>query len=382
MTKLSLLIPALYLLFSSAFGQGSCANGTMSSSVPPPTKLRILSASCSTLVVQWQGSVNQTYCVSIIYFNPATNKKDTVAGGNIVCDGSQSCTATIPVVGGIQGTWKVHAISNGNVSYPAISILENPVAGCGGSGFSVCGKVMLQGAYDAGMKIMRNSLNSSGILQAQASNQPYSTQPFNYPGTESVGTGFFAAHPDIVDWVLVELRDANVPLTVVVTRAAFVKQDGTLVDTGGTNTQIIFPGVASGKYHVAIRHRNHLGIRTLTPVDFGCGTNCYDFTTAGYKSFQNQIYTSPVQIGVVWVMRGGDANANTEAKYQGPDNDRAAILTDLGSNALNILKGYYRSDITMDGFVKYQGPDNDRGFILSPVLLSDQLAVRKQQLGQ
>src|SRR5687768_1537502 len=78
------------------------------------------------------------------------------------------------------------------------------------------GKVFLQGAYNTATGTMNNTLNTLGILQANASSQPYNIPAFdNYAGTESVGAGFFAANPAIVDWILLELRNATSPSTVI-----------------------------------------------------------------------------------------------------------------------------------------------------------------------
>ena len=118
---------------------------------------------------------------------------------------------------------------------------------------------------------MNNTLNTSGILQTNAAAQPYNGI-YSYPGTENVSPTFFASHTDIVDWVLIEIRDAVTPSTVIATRAAFVNQDGTLVDTDGTTTQITFNNVPLGNYYVTIRHRNHLGIRSSGTIDFSSGS--------------------------------------------------------------------------------------------------------------
>src|SRR5687767_980566 len=88
------------------------------------------------------------------------------------------------------------------------------------------GKVFLQGAYNTSTGTMNNTLNSLGILQTHAAFQPYNIPAFeNYAGTETVGAGFFAAHTDIVDWVLVELRESSLLSSLVSRRAAFVKTD-------------------------------------------------------------------------------------------------------------------------------------------------------------
>jgi hypothetical protein len=232
------------------------------------------------------------------------------------------------------------------------------------------GKVFLQGAYSASAGTMTNALNSSGILQAKAAAQPYKAGNFTYSGTEKVGDGFFAAHPDIVDWVLVELRDATLPAVVRATRAAFVKQNGTLVDVDGTTAGVIFSGVTAGNYYVAIRHRNHLGIRSAAPVGFSNGAGTYDFTTAANSSFKSQGYPSTVNRDGVWLMRGGNANSNGNVKYNGPENDQDRILNfKLGGLLSAVLTDEYATeDVNMDGVVKMNGPDNDQNFLLNLVL--------------
>lgn len=340
-------------------------DNVISPQVIPPAELGIVSSTCSTLLVKWQGNASQaqTYKVKATWFNSTTNKIDTAVGSNILCNTSQGCNATIPVIAGTVVTWSVQAsaIVNGTAykSYPSIHVLENPIADCTGDGLSFCGKALLQGAYDTSIKKMRNNLNSSGILQARASNQPYHTPGFGYTGTESVGAGFFAAHPDVVDWVLIEVRDPNIPSTVVGRRAAFVKQDGTLVDTNGISTQVFFPGLAKAPYHISIRHRNHLGIRTRTPIDFaGCGTACYDFTTAGFSVFRKQSYPSEVQVGTVWVMRGGDANEDGMARKTGSAsvNDYSLLLHAVSTAPPPGPTGIYRAqDFNMDGNVRNTG---------------------------
>lgn len=361
------------LVFSTTSSQDICPPSKGPSPVvPKPTEASLVTVTCSSLVVKWKGNANQTYEVKGTYNNGGTIT--ITMGTNITCDGSLNCTATIPVVPGTMVTWSIETINdiNGRTlhSYPVIGVLENPIPACTGSGVTFGGRVMLQGAYNTSTGLMNNSLNNLGILQAQASNQPYNSAGFNYSGTESVGVGFFAAHPDIVDWVLIELRDANAPLSLVGRRAAFVKQDGTLVETDGTNTAISFPGIAAANYHVTIRHRNHLSIRSAAPIDFNSGTAAYDFTTANFKSYKNQPYPSPVQMGKVWVMRGGNANINQNIRYIGPANDQNQVLNGkLGGSLSQILNNVYApEDLNMNGNIKWSGPGNDQNFLLNVVL--------------
>lgn len=246
----------------------------------------------------------------------------------------------------------------------------------------VNGKVFLQGTYNTSSGSMNNTLNTSGLLSTAALNQPYNSGGFSYQGTEHVASDFFTTHADIVDWVLVELRDAAIPLKVIATRAALVRQDGTLIETDGTTSGIKFLGVVPGNYYVAIRHRNHLGIRSSSSIDFTGGSGNYDFTSSANKSYQNQTYTSTVSIGGVWAMRAGNANSNSTVKYNGPGNDQSQILNSkLFGSLSNILNNVYSpEDINMDGKVRWNGPGNEQNFLLNTLLQGSLTTIYMEQL--
>ena len=112
-------------------------------------------------------------------------------------------------------------------------------------------KVFLQGPFNG--TEMNTTLRTNGIVPLS---QPYSS---SYTGTESVSS----IPADVVDWVLVQLR--NPTTTVIAERAAFFKKDGTVVDLDGTSP-VSFENVVAGKYYIAIRHRNHLGVMTEMPI--------------------------------------------------------------------------------------------------------------------
>lgn len=232
------------------------------------------------------------------------------------------------------------------------------------------GKVFLQGAYNASTGLMSNTLNTSGVLQAHVATNPYLGSVFNHTGNESVAPGFFAAHPEIVDWVLIEVRSSTSPSTVVSRRAAFVQRNGTLVSAAdGTSTNIPISGITPGKYFVSIRHRNHLGVRSSQEVDFSTGFGQYDFTTSAAKSYQILNYPATVLTGSVWAMRGGNANLNNNVKYNGPLNDQDRIQNiALGGSLSGVVNSVYSyDDINMDGNVRTNGPNNDQNFLLNQV---------------
>ena len=391
------LIITIVLLFitSPCFSQNCIAGPpitcsgkkVISPTVIQPADVAITNATCSTLVIKWTGIPSQQYLAKALYQNTVSNSIDTITANNISCDANNNCTATLAVTAGTKYSWSVEAQRTMGTcafySYPVTGRLEYAVAACNQAGNTIqfTGRVLLQGAYNTGTGKMNNDLNTAGILQSQAAIQPYNNPTFNYTGKESVGASFFASHPSIVDWVLVELRNPNAPSSVVAQRAAFIKQDGTLVETDGSNTSISFQNVAAGNYFVSIKHRNHLAIRTGAPIDFSNGSGNYDFTTANFKSFKNQPYPSTVQMGNVWLMRGGNAIGTSVVKYSGPGNAQNQILNmKLGGSLSVILNNVYAAeDVNMNGNIKWSGPGSDQNFLLNGVLTGSLSAILAEQ---
>nr|WP_165958145.1 FG-GAP-like repeat-containing protein [Segetibacter sp. 3557_3] len=244
------------------------------------------------------------------------------------------------------------------------------------------GKVFLQGNFNALTGNMTNSLNTLGILADSAKSQPFNDMLLKYSGTEHATPDVFKARPGIVDWVLVELRSTSSPSLVLGRRAALLTQNGTLVDIDGVTPGITFQGFLPGEYHVSIRHRNHLGIRSATPLDFTSGSAGYDFTTAADKCFQNQPYTSTVSMAGVWAMRAGNANGNNNVKYNGPQNDQDRIQNIKLGGSLSLVQNrqYAPEDINLDGTIKTNGPANDQNFLLNAILTGLLSSIYTEQL--
>jgi hypothetical protein len=85
---------------------------------------------------------------------------------------------------------------------------------------------------------------------------------WSYNGAESVTS---IPNNDIVDWVLVSLRNEIEKSSTVERRAAFLINDGTIVDIDGTSA-LSFP-VAPGNYYIVLEHRNHLSIMSSEKVN-------------------------------------------------------------------------------------------------------------------
>ncbi|MEM1319413.1 MAG: hypothetical protein AAGG75_04110 [Bacteroidota bacterium] len=198
----------------------------------------------------------------------------------------------------------------------------------------------------------------------------------------------------IVDWVFVELRDPIDPTIVLHTRAAILQRDGDIVDVAGGSAPVVFPLASPGDYYVAVRHRNHIGIRTAAALSLNnASTTAHDFTSASAQAYG----TAPmVEVSSgVWAMWGGNAKSDdnyvrvTPRVFPPPSlsSDRTYILDNiLNGDPNGTFNGYSTGDINMDGFVRltprvFPPPSlpSDATFILDEVLDGDPNATRTEQ---
>jgi hypothetical protein len=115
-----------------------------------------------------------------------------------------------------------------------------------------------------------------------------------------------------VDWVLLEYRDAAdaasaTSLTRIGRQAAFLRNDGFIVDLDGTSL-LPFNYTLNNQLFIVVWHRNHLGIISSGPVAISSGTYTWDFTTG-----TGQAYGSSAQVELstgIWGMISGDVNGN------------------------------------------------------------------------
>lgn len=129
-------------------------------------------------------------------------------------------------------------------------------------------KVMLEGPFDSGTSTMTTLLNSNNDI------------PLTSPYSEDVRT-VSSIPADVVDWILVQLRDAPAGSTVT-SRSAFLRNDGIIVGDNGTSK--INLGVNPGDYYIVVKHRNHLAIMSADKVTLPNAV-IYDFTTGSDKYY-------------------------------------------------------------------------------------------------
>ncbi len=235
------------------------------------------------------------------------------------------------------------------ITYSAANTGTNELSATGLSSFStftgakpahdVDLTAFLEGPFSSG--VMTTTLQSSGLIPIT---QPFNTAPWNYAGAESV----VSVPAGVVDWVLLELRQADQPAnatsaTIIKKRAAFLKSDGSIVELDGTSPVRFYNATITQNLYPVVRHRNHLSIMANNAVTKSSGIYTYDFSTAlsqayggalGYK----QIASSPDVFGMVT----GDINQ-----------DGSVYTTDfdLWAASAGSANVYNSSDLNLDGNV-------------------------------
>lgn len=189
----------------------------------------------------------------------------------------------------------------------------------------------------------------------------------------------------IVDWVFVELRDKDDAKKVISTRSALLQRDGDIVDLDGLSA-LTFPNTPYDAYYVAVKHRNHLGVMTASPISFQNLSSVIDFTLPGTPTFDfgitpNYNYTGLAQnkfiIPGFTCLYAGDFDANGVIKFSNPGDDANTLTTDVLTYPTNTLFvsnynaafGYLAGDYNMDGKAKLDNPNDDQSLLLSQIFL-------------
>ncbi|WP_020396882.1 choice-of-anchor L domain-containing protein [Thiolinea disciformis] len=244
-------------------------------------------------------------------------------------------------------------------------------------------KALLQGPYDYVGGLMNDHLRRSNYLPRK---QPYATiqqssgftssatiyRPFLYKGTEVLVDALYNRNDNsaIVDWVLVELRDATDPTKRIAMRAAVLQRDGVMIDAATGALEIVLNNVKPGKYYVALAHRNHLGVMSAEPITLSeTEVASIDFTNPTVATYGG-VNARMVYKGKA-LMRGGDVNnSNSVTAADSTTSDIAivqgAVLmlpSNEGANTSYVMRGYYATDVNMDGVSLSAGPNNDANLI-------------------
>ena len=204
-------------------------------------------------------------------------------------------------------------------------------------GFDASLTAFMEGPYNSGTGMMNTTLKTSGLIPLF---QPYNAAPWNYSGPESV----VSIPSDVVDWVLIEYRQADVAAnatssTIVKRRAAFLKNDGSIVETDGISPVRVYNSSITSNLFPVILHRNHLAIMANNAVTRD-GTGKY---TYNYSIGSDQIYGSgKKQLGSLWGMITADANGDGTIQTS----DKTMWVSQFNQD------GYLSADFNLDGTVQ------------------------------
>ena len=207
-------------------------------------------------------------------------------------------------------------------------------------GFEVELKVYLEGPFN-GIN-MNTELNSNLVIPLS---QPFNIAPWNYTGSESVAS---IPNANVVDWVLVELRDASDAAsatsgTMIEQQAAFLLNEGSIVGLNGLSLLSFNHSIIQSLF-VVIWHRNHLGIISHYPLTETVGIYSYDFTTLADQVLGNLTGYKEIVSGI-YGMVGGDGNADGIIG----SSDKLIIWEEQTG-----ASGYIMGDFNLDGQVTNQ----------------------------
>jgi pimeloyl-ACP methyl ester carboxylesterase len=169
--------------------------------------------------------------------------------------------------------------------------------------------------------------------------QPYNGSIWNYTGTESI----IVIPPDVVDWVLVELRDATdatsaTAATSIARQAAFLKKGGSIVGLDGSSI-LQFNNSIIHQLFVVIWHRNHLPVLSAFPLINTNGLYNYNFTLNAENNYGG-LNGCNLLPNSKFGMIAGDINGDGQIDISDKD---AGWAIQAG------LQGYLSGDMDLDG---------------------------------
>ncbi|CAL2075753.1 hypothetical protein [Tenacibaculum sp. 190524A02b] len=212
-------------------------------------------------------------------------------------------------------------------------------------------KVFLQGAYinpNSGEEsLMRDDLRiASGVYGT--------TSPYSDGATISDAVKLDAVGENsMVDWVWVELREANNPSVIITGKSGVLQRDGDIVEPNDDRNSPLSFKVSSGNYYIVIKHRNHLSIMTSSVISLSKITTSIDFISndSSVAGGSNAV----VNMGDgVFAMIAGDVDENGQIQ----NIDTNSITQQLG------VSGYNKADLDMNGQVQ----NSDINNLLNPNL--------------
>ena len=160
---------------------------------------------------------------------------------------------------------------------------------------------LLQGCYNQTTGNMNTNLRNNNLLPNA---QPFNNPPWNYYGSETANT----LPTNAVDWVLLEVRNANAPYDLIAQKAAILLANGSIKDPDASNNEVQIAGLTAGNnYRLSIKTRNHLAILSSQAISLPNAT-AYNFKiAANVEGGSNQLAYMGSNI---YALKTGDISAN------------------------------------------------------------------------
>ena len=137
-----------------------------------------------------------------------------------------------------------------------------------------------------------------------------------------------------MDWILLELRSATGDAAAK--RAAFLKSDGTLIDTSGAANVSFTQTLASGytiSDSIVVMHRNHIAVISASSVTLPNDASAYDFTSSQSKAHgSGQIMASLTGGGFGLWCGDTDASGNIDGGDRSNTWNNRNLSTYIGSD--------------------------------------------------
>lgn len=216
-------------------------------------------------------------------------------------------------------------------------------------------QLFLEGPYDSITGLMSTVLNSDGFLPLE---QPFSSNPLAdwfYNGGETVTS---IPNANIVDWVLLQARDAASPenatsASVKEKQVAFLLNNGKIVGLDGESL-ISFNEPITNEFYLVVFQRNHLGVMSSFPLDTIGDCQCsYNFSIRPTQVFGGENEHKEISPDL-WGMTSSDGDGNGQVD----NTDKTSVWKPQSGT-----EGYSSGDFNMDG--KIDNNDKNEQWILN-----------------
>jgi len=178
-------------------------------------------------------------------------------------------------------------------------------------------------------------------LNLVPTSQPYTGSPWNYDGIETVSS----IPEDVVDWILVELRESTGDASTatadksIARQAGFLLKDGSIINANECSFgDLKFSVSLNDNLYVVVYHRNHIAVITADPLTIINETGNYNFSSGEALALGGSLGHKELSTGV-WGLAAGDSNADGIINELDKQND-----FDQSAGTM----GYLNADFSMD----------------------------------